>query len=137
MNDLHVHELKAFAAEQLREAQQLRVKMTELSSTMMALGLNGVLETAIGVLDGSGVYGRDFRAPYAAIAIVNNSNALITVTNSPLASQAPTSGAGAWEVLAGKAVVMNLLGTHVTFYGVAAGRFSYTVFSRPQPPSFG
>lgn len=138
MKDLqHLSELKAIGAEHLRELQQLRVKMTELGAAMMAQGLNGVLETATGVIDATGGYGRDYRAPYAAISIVNNSADVITVTNAGADSRPPGAGAGSWEVAAGRGVVINLVGTHVHFYGAPAGRFSYTIFSKPQPPGFG
>ncbi len=137
MNNVHVHELKAVAAEQLREFQQLRVKMTELTSAMMAQSLNGILETAIGVLDAGGGYTRDFRAPYAAVAIANTSAGLVTVTNAPRDTQPPRSGIGICLAPSGFGIVVNLVGTALSFYGTPGARFSYSVFIRPQPPAFG
>lgn len=132
-----VHELKAVAAEQLREFQAMRAQMTELTAAMMSLALNGVLETAVGVLGADGTYSRDFRAPYAAVAIANTSAGLVTVTNAPRDTQPPRSGIGVWLAPSGFGVVVNLVGTALSFYGTPGTRFSYSVFIRPQPPAFG
>ncbi len=133
----HLHELKVVASEHLRELQAMRAQMTELSSTMMAQGLNGVRETGIGVLDPAGGYSRDFRAPYAAVAVANTSAGLVTVTNALRDTQPPRSGIGVWLAPSGFGVVVNMVGTALCFYGTPGARFSYSVFIRPQPPAFG
>lgn len=129
-------ELAAAMAEQLREWQSLRAQMTEWTATLMAQNLNDVLETALAVLDSFGGLTRDFRAPYAAVAVSNNSGGLLTVNSGPRQS-GPYIGAGAFEIPTGSAAVVNLVGTALTIYGPPAGRLSYSVFSRPQPPTFG
>jgi len=133
----HLHELKMVATEQVRELQAMRAQMTELSSTMMAQGLNGVRETGIGVLDPTGVYSRDYRAPYAAVAVSNTSAGLVTLTNAPRDTQPPRNGIGVWLAPSGFGVVVNMIGTALCFYGTPGARFSYSVFIRPQPFAVG
>ena len=124
-------------AQLLVEAQALRAQSTERTARMMGQNLNDVLETAVGVFGPSGAFERDFRAAYATVAVSNTSTGLVTVSSAPQQASPPMSGAGMFEVPAGAGIVMSLVGTSLTFYGPPAGRFSYTVFSRPQQTEYG
>ena len=67
------HELAqvlALATESLREAQAARAHSTELTAQFGSLMVNEVLEVGTGVIDASGQFSRDFRAPYAAVSVV-------------------------------------------------------------------
>jgi hypothetical protein len=132
-------QVMALAAEALREAQAARAHTTELVSQFGALMVNEVLEMGVGVIDSAGMFSRDYRAPYAAVGVVNpvaGAGAFI-VTNSPRQGSAPAAGAGVFDVPAGAGVVRRMAGTTLTIYGTAGARVNFTVFSVAQPETFG
>lgn len=229
----------AVAHEALREMQATRAHMTELTALFSSQAVNGVLEVGTGVLDSTGVFSRDFRAPYAAVSIVNpaapifasgflvggggdlvlalpgagaltgvdvgwaapgaalatstvvsglvgggfteftrvttaglstgwrwddlpaaaGQNPVVTfpnvaagpnvtaavfgrggplvATNSPRSQSAPGSGVGLFDVPARAAMTRAMAGNTLTVYGAPGQRFSWTVFAKPVPESFG
>lgn len=94
---------------------------------------NNVLETGDATVDSSGIWGRDFRAPYAAVAVSNRSDADLRVVSGGRA-QRPGDGAGSFTVPARTFGRYPLVGTSVTVYGTAGAVFSYSVLAGPCPP---
>lgn len=231
----------ALAAQSLAEAQAARAHATELTAHFGSLMLNEVLEVGTGVIEATGAFSRDFRAPYAAVSVVapisqiaafgsavaagpdltvslpagatllgydyttqppgsavgsqvnlagvqggpttafyrittaggqwferfpdglpaidaNTAPSVtipsiatgpalflsvygragrLVVTNSPRQGSPPGSGVGLFDVPSGCAMTRRMVGSTLTVYGTPGQRFSYTVFARPQPESFG
>jgi hypothetical protein len=223
----------------MREQQATRAHMTELTTLFSSQAVNGVLEVGTGVLDSTGVFSRDFRAPFAAVSIVNPApplfvagamaggggdlvlalpgagaltgvdvgwaapgaalattavisglvgggfteftrvttaglstgwrwddlpaaagatptvtfpnvvsgpNVTATVfgrggpliaTNSPRGQAAPGSGVGLFDVPARAAMTRAMAGNTLSVYGAPGQRFSWTVFAKPVPETFG
>ncbi|MGI8685130.1 MAG: hypothetical protein ACR2MO_08610 [Acidimicrobiales bacterium] len=118
--------------------QLIEGRMTELAATFRGLTLNDVLLVETAVFDADGVVSRTFTVPYGAVAVANLGTAMITLTSSSVAgADPPTSGRGLITVTAGTAQVIDLSGRELTIHGIVGEKVTLSVFSRPQPPSFG
>lgn len=94
---------------------------------------NNVLETGDATVETDGSWGRDFRAPYATVAVSNRSDSDLKVTSSGRTTS-PGDGAGAFTVPAYSFARYPIVGTSVTVYGAASSTFSYSVLTEPCAP---
>lgn len=105
-------------AQTLQEIQALRAHQTELTALYGALTLNDVLEVGTGLIDATGAFSRDFRAPYAGLSIVNDASSV------PVAAQAVDVAAGAAANVALPAGA-SLTGFDLTSYSTASGGVNF------------
>lgn len=113
-------QILALAAETLKEMQALRAHQTELTAMYGALTLNDVLEVGTGLIDASGAFSRDFRAPYGGLSIVNDA------AGQPVAAQAIDTAAGAAAAVALPAGA-SLTGYDLSSYSTGTGGVNFDV----------
>lgn len=94
---------------------------------------DGVLGTGDATVPTGGAWDINVRAPYAGVAILNRSDASLTVVAAGRAT-APGDGPGMFTVPPRSLVAMPLLGTTLAVYGTAGAKFSYTLSARPLTP---
>lgn len=122
----------------LRELAALRAHTTEVASLLTGLSKNGVLGVGIANIAADGSWSKSWRAPFAAVAIVNPSaGALLVAAAVGESGQPPGNGPGMFRVPAAAFICFPLTGPNLTVYGAVAAEFSYAVYTHPQPPSAG
>ncbi len=95
-----------------------------------------VLGTEVIALDASGQAARQFRVPFAAVAVLSESAAALIVTSSTPGPGAPGPGPGAGRIPPRCYVVHNLAGYSWTIYGGAANDLvTVTTFGQAQTPA--
>jgi hypothetical protein len=106
-------------------------RMTETADLVRGLVLNDVLFSGSVVLDAYGRWSISFQAPFAQVAALNPSAAVLTVTNAPMADSAPPQGSGVAHIPASSFSRRNIAGRAVTLYGTAGTVVDLEVLTRP------
>lgn len=117
------------------------------AAVQKAIGdLSGVLSAMVPIvldvesilLDASGTGQIQFRLPYRSVVVYSFSAQKVTVTNSPLASGAPTRGPGMAVIPANGWRVVNFSGPVLSVYGGTANDVvGVETFGIPMPPAGG
>lgn len=95
-----------------------------------------VLDSSTFQLDANGQATRQFRVPFAAVAVTSGSVARLTIASGPPGAAAPGPSAGAGHVPPLGFAAHNISGRVWTIYGGSAGDLvTVTTFGRPVPPS--
>lgn len=113
-------------------------RVSQIVAALHGLVVNHVLDSETVQLDATGVLEKSWTVPFGSVA-VNNSTAhtIVVVAGTRSSDVAPTVGKGVISVPAGKSVIIPLTGRALTFYGTAADKFFFAVFTSLMPPSFG
>ena len=94
-----------------------------------------VLDVATFQLDANGQATRQYRVPFAAVAVTSGSLLTLTIASGPPQSAAPGSGPGAGQVPALGFAAHNIAGQAWTIYGGNPGEVvTVATFGRPVPP---
>jgi hypothetical protein len=110
-------------------------RMTETADLVRGLVVNDVLFSGSVVLDAFGRFTMTFQAPYAQVAALNPSAAILTVTNAPMADSAPSQGSGVTHIPASSFSRRNIAGREVTLYGTAGTVVDLEVLTKPDTRS--
>lgn len=102
-----------------------------LAERMGARG--GVLGTGVATVPVGGAWEMNVRAPYAGMAVLNDSDTGLTVVAGGRGSL-PGDGPGQFTAPPRSFVVMPLAGTGVAVYGTPGARFSYTLLAAAPTP---
>lgn len=132
-------ELQALlAAETLAAMRQMRDTSTELIAALRGNTQNSVLDVRTATIPAAGFLQFEYRVATGSVFVVNSGGNDITMVSGPGGSDRPPGdGVGAALIPAGTAQLINVAGHYVTFYGTASQRFSFQVYSKPQPPAAG
>jgi hypothetical protein len=120
-----------------KEIHALGGRLTSAVSALHGLVVNECLATQTLILDADGTKSRNWTVPYGSISVHNAGAGTLTITTSPLAGAAPTSGVGVIVVPSGIAEVANVAGRTLSFYGTPGAAVILSVFTKPQPPAWG
>lgn len=124
--------VRQLVAEMLGELRLMRLTMTEEAAKIRGQILNDVLEVGTFLLDAEGQLTRAYNTPIGSVAVVNLSDADVTVTSSPPTSSAPPIGRGIQVIPAGAWFSVPIAARHFTLYGAPGGRVSIQVFTGMQ-----
>jgi hypothetical protein len=119
------------------ELTRLRAHTTEVGALLTGMSVNHVLATGLAAVTADAPWSRDWRVSFAAVAIVNDSAQPLVVAAGGPGPAAPSVGDAAFRVPAGAFVCLPLAGAALTVYAPAPAEFTYSVFTRPQPPAAG
>jgi hypothetical protein len=115
----------------------VEASITQLVANLRGLTVNDVLDTRLSVFNSNGHVRRDYRDRFGSVAVANLTTSTVVVHAAPPGDAAPAGGVGVGRLPAGHAATFNLTGNVLTLYGPVGGKVNLTVFTKPQPPSWG